>query len=70
MRTSVWLNVVDIVVSNMNGKDGYLTIHDVNKIMNNLDILAAYECLGRMSKYIERYELDMIYKDRWMQSDR
>ena len=43
----------------------YLTTFDVNEIMSNLDKLAAFECLGRMSQFINKYEQQMVYRDRW-----
>lgn len=43
----------------------YLTTFDIDRIMNNLDQMEAFKCLGRMNEYIERYEKDMIYRHRW-----
>ena len=48
----------------MNGRDGYLTTDDVSKIMNNLDQMEAFKCMGRMNDYIDRYTQQMIYRDR------
>ena len=43
----------------------YLTTFDIEQIMNNLDQMEAFKCLGRMNDYATRYEEQMIYRDRW-----
>ena len=40
--------------------ENYITTSDVNEIINNLDRLAAFKCLGRISDDISRYEQDLI----------
>lgn len=43
----------------------YITTADVSDIMNNLDQVEAFKCLGRMSEYATRYEEQLARRYRW-----
>lgn len=42
----------------------YLTTIEVEDIMNNLDRLEAFKCLGRMNDYLIRYEHELYIRQR------
>jgi len=46
----------------------YITTAEVSDIMNNLDQLEAFKCLGRMSDYAERYEKQLALRYRWRET--